>query len=129
MAGADPAVSPRLAARAAHLTARPTREALAQALEARVHGLQAPPRVLRVGARRAAVRDQAGSLRELATRLRAPEPLYAGGIATVSQLLCDGTSPLYGNDVAALARTLHEALATLHGDATAFTPSAPCRAW
>ena len=126
MAGADPAASIQLAARASYLTARPTRNALADALEARVRAVEEPVNIRRVAARRGPVRAHARTFAELAVRLRAPEPLYAGGIAAISELLSDGTSPLYRNDAAALGQALSRLFANLTGHTTATAP-APIR--
>jgi hypothetical protein len=127
IAGADPAASMQLAARASYLTARPTRNALADALEARVRAAEEPVNIWRVASRRAPVRACARTFAELAVRLRAPEPLYAGGLAAVSELLSDGTGPLYGNDTAALAQALSRTVAALAGQPTVTAP-APGRA-
>ena len=110
IAGADPAASRALAARAELLGARETRGALADAIEllvARARG----PRPLRAPlADRTAVLANARELDSLALRLRGPETLHVRGIAIVSQLLTDGTGPLHrAGGTVATARTLAQA--------------------
>jgi hypothetical protein len=114
--GADPASSPQLAARAAMLTSRCTRSELADGLDVVLASAQRPPSRRRVLPRHASVLANAALLRELSNVLRAPGPLYAGGIARVHELLTDGTGPMYtSRDGTALERELREARAAVRG--------------
>jgi hypothetical protein len=116
IAGADPARSPLLSARAATLTKRSTRAQLADTLDLIVAGAQQPPVRSRVRPRHSSVLANAPLLRELALTLRGPEPLYAPGIAMVRLLLTDGTGPLYtSRDGTALERELRRARAAVCG--------------
>jgi hypothetical protein len=112
--GADPASSPRLAARAAMLTSRCTRSELADGLDVVLASAQRPPSRRRVLPRHASVLANAALLRELSNVLRSPAPLYASGIARVHQLLTDGSGPMYtSRDGIALERELREARAAV----------------
>ena len=93
--GADPASRPRLAARAALLTSQSTRDELADGLDVVLARAQRPPGRARELPRPATVLANAALLRELASVLRGPAPLYAPGIARVRRLLTDGTGPMY----------------------------------
>src|SRR5918911_2150755 len=66
MAGADPAASPQLAARAGWLTSRRTRTALAAGIERALAASREPSSPARVTPRRANVSAQGGELRDLA---------------------------------------------------------------
>src|SRR2546430_1931839 len=70
IAGADPATSPRLAARAAMLTARASRAELADGLEQIVASAQRPPSRGRALPLHASVLANAPLMRELAATLR-----------------------------------------------------------
>jgi hypothetical protein len=108
--GADPASSPRLAARAAMLTTPSTRAELADGLELILARAQSPPSRLRALPRHASVLANASLLRELVALLRGSTPLYASGVARVSRLLTDGTGPMYtSRDGTALERELRKA--------------------
>jgi len=113
--GADPAASPQLAARAAQLAARPAREELANSIERLVELACEPPRRRPVELNQAAIRGNAEAMREIAAHLHGPAPVYARGVATLQQLLTDGTGPVFdtGSPSATLARTLERASATL----------------
>ena len=93
--GADPASRPWLAARAALLTSRSTRDELADGLDVVLTSAQRPPGRAHALPRPAPVLANAALLRELARVLRGPCPLYAAGIARVRRLLTDGTGPMY----------------------------------
>ena len=115
VAGSDPARSPRLAARAALLTAPATRAALADAIDSLLSRARGPRPML---ADRASVLASAEQLTALAGTLRGPAPLYARGVAIVSELLADGTGPLYRAGArAATGRTLEDARRALAGAA------------
>ncbi len=104
--GADPAGSAQLAARAAWLTSGKARAEIATGLE---RLLEAGTETRRWAVRPSPRRIEANSteLDELAGRLRGPEPLYARGIATLRQLVTDGTGPAYaGRGDDELARRL-----------------------
>jgi hypothetical protein len=114
IAGADPASSPRLSARAAVLTRPATRAELADGLDRVVASAQQPPSTHRVMPRHSTVLANAPLLREMAHDLRGPEPLYAHGIAMVRRLLTDGTSPMYtSRDGTSLERELRKARAAV----------------
>lgn len=114
IAGANPATSPRLAARATLLTSRCTRSELADGLDLMLARAQKPPSRQSALPRHSSVLANAGLMRELASVLRGPAPLYAGGIARVRWLLTDGTGPMYtSRDGRALERELHEARAAV----------------
>jgi len=113
--GADPVASPQLAARAARLAARPSRDELANSIERLVELACEPPCRRRVELNQAAIRGNADAMREIAAHLHGPAPVYARGVATLQQLVTDGTGPVFhtGSPSAALTRTLERASATL----------------
>lgn len=116
IAGADPARSQRLAARAALLTSPRTRSELADGLELLLASAKEPPRRRLALPRHDSILANSNTLRELAALLRSPRPLYAPGIALVHRLLTDGTGPLYlSRDGAALECELEAARAALRG--------------
>jgi hypothetical protein len=115
IAGADPAGSAKLAARATTLVSPGFRISIADGLARWLQAAQAPPSRWRVLPRRSAVLANASELSELASLLRGPSPLYAGGIAAVHHLLTDGTGPAYLADADALTGLLHEARAAMCG--------------
>jgi hypothetical protein len=115
IAGADPAASPQLVARAARLTSPRFRALIADGLERLLQAAQGPPSRWRALSRRDSVLANASELRDLAALLRGDSPLYARGIAILSGLLSDGTGPAYLGHGEALARELHEARAAMHG--------------
>jgi RecA/RadA recombinase len=112
--GVDPATSPRLAARAAQLTARPMRAEIANGLQRLL--LSAGQAADRIHVRPAsrAVRANAPDLEELVELLRGDRLLYAQGLAMLHDLVVDGTGPAYnpGADEP-LAQRLREARAAL----------------
>ncbi len=119
IAGADPAGSRQLAARAMMLTSPRFRAAAADGLDRwlqAAHGARSRHRVLPP---RAVTLANAPELRELIALLRGAGPLYASGIAAVGRLLSDGTGPAYVGDADALARELREAGAAMHASAPA----------
>jgi hypothetical protein len=114
VAGADPAASPRLAARAWMLTSRSTRSELADGLDRLIATAQLPPPRRRALPRHSSVLANSKLLRELAETLRGSSPLYASGIAMLCLLLSDGTGPVYtASDGRALEGELHRARAAL----------------
>jgi hypothetical protein len=96
--GADPVTSRQLAARAAQLTARPTREELARCLEQLVERAHASERRRAVQLNRAAILVNAHAMREMAAQLSGPAPVYARGVAALHELLTDGTGPVFVRD-------------------------------
>jgi hypothetical protein len=112
---ADPARSPQLAARAAHLTGRRSRAAIADGLERLLQAAEGPRGHTGVLARAGHVLANGDLLHELAGELRGTAPLYAQGIAIVNRLLTDGTGPAYLGDRQRLARRLCEARAAMRG--------------
>jgi hypothetical protein len=116
IAGADPAASPQLAARAGALTSRANRATMARGIERLVQAALQSPRGRRaVVPPREAVAGHADQLRALASLLQGHTPLYARGIAMVRELLTDGTGPAYYGDGEALTRRLRETQSALGG--------------
>ncbi len=116
IAGADPAASPQLAARAGTLTSRGHRLLMASGIERLLERAQEPPDARQaVAPKRATVAAQAEQLRALARLLRGYTPLYARGLAMVTELLTDGTGPAYHGEPEALTRRLSEARQALAG--------------
>lgn len=112
--GANPASSPRLEARAALLTSQATRAELADCLDLLLARAKQPPRRRLALLRHDSILANSGLLRELASLLREPVPLYARGIAMLHRLVTDGTSPVYaGRDGTALESELRKARAAL----------------
>jgi hypothetical protein len=115
IAGADPAHSRQLAARARLLTSSRNRAALAAALE-RLPGLApTPPSRFRVRPSEHAVAANEERLRELGALLWGDTPVYARGVADVGQLLSDGAGPLFCGDALTLERRLVRARASMLG--------------
>ncbi len=114
IAGGDPAASPQLAARAAQLTARPVRDAIADGLQRLLAGARGRRGRYQVPMANRAINANAAELSELAEMLRSDALLYAQGLAILHELVVDGTGPAYGpGDGQALARRLSEARAAL----------------
>lgn len=119
LAGADPADSRQLAARAQALTSPRSRAAAARGLErwlSAAHGATSRRRLLPP---RALARENESEVREIADLLRGTAPLYAPGIALLASLFSDGTGPAYVGDVGLLAGLLGEVRATMAGAAPA----------
>jgi hypothetical protein len=115
IAGADPAGSRQLAARAAHLTSQRSRALTAAGLERLVRLAAANGRRWRVLVRPDCVLENASAICELASLLRGSTPVYAAGVAIVNRLLTDGTGAAYVGDSAQLARELARARTALAG--------------
>ncbi len=115
IAGADPASSALLAARAAQLTSAHTRALIAEGLERLLRAAQGPQRRWWAVSRRGQLLANASRLHELAALLASGTPLYARGIAMLNQLLTDGTGPAYFGEGERLTRWLDEARAALEG--------------
>lgn len=116
IAGADIGRSPQLQLRAARLTSRASRLALAGGLEGLLDSDARAPRRTRVRPPHESLRSAAPTLRDLAALLRAPGPLYARGLAMLNELLVDGSGPLYARDGGtALDRALREVRIALGG--------------
>jgi hypothetical protein len=114
--GADPAGSPVLAARAAQLARRATRERLAAALEHATLTVDELPRRVRTPPLRGALSANRAELLELAAILRGGRVVYAGGIAAAELVLIDGTGPAYTDRRGeGLARQLRLTRAALTG--------------
>jgi hypothetical protein len=114
-AGADPASSPQLAARAARLAMTRERTHLAEGVERLLSATQGPQRRWWAVAEREPVVANAAELSDLAALLRSSTPLYARGVAIVNQLLTDGTGPAYVGNAERLERRLHDARAAMCG--------------
>jgi hypothetical protein len=113
---ADPSRSPQLAARAAALTGRRSRAAIADGLERLLQAAEGRrQRQTGVLPRAGHVLANGDMLHELAGELRGTAPLYARGIAIVNRLLTDGTGPVYLGDSESLAHRLGEARAAMRG--------------
>jgi hypothetical protein len=109
--GASPEASAFLAARAMRLTSMGFRRGLAASLRRIVVATGEPAsarsaehvapkspataRPPRVPLSRARISQSARLLAELASRLAAPGPVPARGVAMVTRLLCEGNGPLY----------------------------------
>lgn len=115
MAGADPAGSRMLAARAALLTSAKSRRSLAQALHRLVRAAQGPQRRWWALSSRASINANTSELAELARLLENGTALYAGGLASLNELLKDGTGPVYRGDATALSRALSDVRTALTG--------------
>jgi hypothetical protein len=115
VAGADPAQSPALAARACGRTSDENRSWLAAAIDRLVRTAAEPPSRWGVTPHRAAVTREADELTDLAARLRSPAPLYVRGIAMLGRLISDGTGPAYAGEPEALSKRLGEARRALAG--------------
>ncbi len=109
IAGADPSVSPQLAARAAQLTSRRMREQIADGLERMVAVTQGPPRRWSAASTHGPALANVPRLRELSALLRQGTPVYAHGVAILNQLLSDGGGPAYRGTGVELARELQSA--------------------
>jgi hypothetical protein len=94
--GDSPLRSVALALRAQQLVALRSRERLARALERLVERAERPPSPTEIVPlpHREILDARAGLLR-LAGRLGDARPVYARGVAMVSQLVCDGTGPAF----------------------------------
>ena len=119
IAGADPASSTQLAARATSLTSPRFRALIADGLERLLLVAEGPTRRWWAAARRGAVLANARELAELAALLRGGALLYARGIAILGELLSDGTGPAYRGEVDDLAQELRRARIALGGGETA----------
>jgi hypothetical protein len=115
MSGADPARSPALAARACLLTSRRYRAQMAEGLERLVSRAQRPQRRWWDLTHREAVLANSSDLHALAMTLRGDRPVYAAGMARLTQFLADGTGPVHNGGANALARALSDARAALGG--------------
>src|SRR5689334_8700415 len=104
IAGADPAGSTLLAARACRLTSYAHREGLADSLGRLLQNAAHPDHRVAVMPNRRAIERQADELRSYARLLRSGSPLYARGIAMLGRLLADGTGPVYVGPPEMLAR-------------------------
>jgi hypothetical protein len=113
IAGADPAGSTLLAARAALLTSARMRGSLADSLHGLVRAAQGPQRRWWALGSRAAVLANASELDALAMLLASQTPLYARGLALLNELLTDSTGPAYRGDATALSRALSDARSAL----------------
>jgi hypothetical protein len=105
-------------ARAARrLTKTRPRRRLAAGLERAVETAERPTRAITaaVPVQRLAVLACRADLLALAERLRGPEPVYAQGVALISELLGNADSPLYqaGGDLSA---AIEAAASALEGD-------------
>jgi hypothetical protein len=112
-AGADPRRSPQLAARAAILTSRRTRDAVAEGLERLVDTAHGPHRRWWAVGQHEPVLANAAELHSLARVLHGAEPVRPRGMAILNRLLVDGTGPAYNGDRATLDRRLSDARAEL----------------
>ena len=115
IAGADPAGSTLLAARACRLTSYAHREALADSLGRLLDAAARAEHRVWVLPNRGAIEAQGDELRDFASLLRSGAPLYARGIAMLGRLLSDGTGPVYVGPPKMLARSVGEVCAALNG--------------
>jgi len=117
LAGADPAHSSQLAARAQALTAPRSRAAAADGLERWLSAADGATSRRHVLPRRSLAVANASEVRAIVSLLRASAPLYARGIALLGSLFGDGTGPAYVGDGDALPRLLGEVRAAMTGRA------------
>jgi hypothetical protein len=105
------------ALRARQLVERRSRERLAKALERLVEGAERAPSPSEiVWLPKREILDARTGLLSLARRLRDARPVYACGVAMVSQLVCDGTGPAFTPRAgAALRRAIAVATDALEG--------------
>ncbi len=115
IAGADPAASRLLAARAMQLTSTRSRASLASGVDRLLWSAQAPVGRWRVRPHREAVCANASALGGLASLLVSTSPLYARGVAMLERLLTDGTGAVYRGDAELLAHTLEQCRAAITG--------------
>lgn len=117
-AGVDPASSPVLAARAARLCSRRTRDELARGLEQIVAGAPRPtrPKDAIWEVHRPTVDAARTALLELARQLRADADITPQAVALTSRLLIDG--PLHTGDPEALTSALAKIRAGLGSTCT-----------
>jgi hypothetical protein len=116
-AGVPPAASAALSLRAQALGHGPSRTLLGDRIRHVLDEARGAGRITRaqVPVRRSEVLAAAAELEELATRLLAPGPLAARGLAQARLLLTDGASPLYfGGAVEELGAVAARALEALH---------------
>jgi hypothetical protein len=114
-AGADPAASGQLAARASILTSRRFRRALAEGLERWLQAAYGRRQRRRVLPPRSLATAHAGQVRGVIAQLRGGAPLYAPGVAAVGELLSDTAGPAYHGDSGTLAQRLAEARSAMDG--------------
>jgi hypothetical protein len=115
IAGADPASSPQLAARAARLASTRERTLLAEGVERLLRAAQGAQRRWSAVSRREPLLANSAELHELASLLRSSRPLYVRGIAIVQRLLSDGTGPAYFGSAERLQCELRDARAAMRG--------------
>jgi hypothetical protein len=115
--GDSPLRSDVYALRARQLVERRSRERLARALERLVEGAERTPSPSEiVWLPKGEILDARTGLLSLARRLRDARPVYACGVAMVSQLVCDGTGPAFTPRAGvALRRAIAEATDALEG--------------
>jgi hypothetical protein len=115
--GDSPLSSEVHALRARQLVERRSRERLAMALERLVEGAERTPSPSEiVWLPKREILDARAGLLSLARRLRDARPVYACGVAMVSQLVCDGTGPAFTPRAGlALRRAIAEAAVALEG--------------
>ena len=114
--GAGRPLDPALARRATALTSPRVREDLARSVRRVIGDAREPANPLRPRAPVAREEVVAASheLRQLASRLLAPMPVTAHGVAKVRLLLSDGSGPLYRRDRPGdLSAAARDALASL----------------
>jgi hypothetical protein len=115
--GDSPLRSDAHALRARQLVEGRSRERLAKALERLVEGAERTPSPSDiVWLPKREILDARIGLLSLARRLRDGRPVYACGVAMVSQLVCDGTGPAFAPRAGvALRRAIAEATDALEG--------------
>jgi hypothetical protein len=115
--GDSPLRSDVYALRARQLVERRSRERLARALERLVEGAERTPSPSEIiWLPKCEILDARTGLLSLARRLRDARPVYACGVAMVSQLVCDGTGPAFTPRAGlALRRAIAEATEALEG--------------
>ncbi len=109
IAGADPGATGMLAARATVLTSRRARSQLAEGLARALLAAHGPQRRWSALSRSSPALANATEIRALAELLRSDRPLYARGLAILSELLSDGCGAFYRGEPGELARMLGDA--------------------
>ncbi len=117
LAGEDPSGSAVLRTRAAQLTARRSREQLADALRGLLRAAERPRCQRTVSPDPSALLANEHAVRALAERLEQRGPVYAPGVAHIWQLATDSTGPVFRGPAAMLRERLAAAGRELDGAA------------
>lgn len=113
--GARPVAGSALAVRAARLTSRAERDALAHTLTRALRDAHDPAAwvALRVPLNRANLVAAEAAVDDVIARLSGPEPVEARGVARLTRILADGHGPFYRFGRGDLSGRLRAALAAM----------------